>query len=118
MSEEEKRICHPDGRIKYIDTPEGRYKFNYTEDKELDVVLCPDDSKYEFFYGEEGEIDCMETPYGTLNFFYTRSGKLDSINVEGIGEFVFYYDDNDVQIEIVGEIDEILENELRLFGIL
>ncbi|OQA12858.1 MAG: hypothetical protein BWY64_03856 [bacterium ADurb.Bin363] len=60
----------------------------------------------------------METPYGTLNFFYTRSGKLDSINVEGIGEFVFYYDDNDVQIEIVGEIDEILENELRLFGIL
>ncbi len=118
---EEKVVKLKDGRIKYIETEEGLYKFNYTDDKILDHIICPDEGKYEFFYDEDDDqmIDYIETPYGTLNFYYTRTGKTDSIKLESGEEFVFYYDDSgEVQIEVIGEIDEFLEKELGMFGII
>jgi len=115
-NEEQEKITYlENGRIDYIETPDGTYKFNYVEE-DLDFIEGPD-GKYEFFYTEEGEVDNIETPIGNVEFYYTRTGKIDSIKGED-GEFIFYYsDDGKMDIEAVGDIDDVLMDQLMLFGI-
>ena len=112
---QEKYFYLEDGRVDYIETPEGTYKFTYVEE-DLDFIDGPD-GKYEFFYTEEGEVDNVETPGGNLEFYHTRTGKIDSIKTEG-GEFIFYYsDDGKMDIEAVGDINDELMDKLMMFGI-